>query len=81
MKWTSPQTVSAMILLLSGVILCYIAFIMSDANDVPEGALWYFGQTLIYAGGIFGIKLYADGKFIRFKKDIENKIESHAENA
>lgn len=75
MKWSSPQTVSAMALLISGVLLCYIAFFLSEDKDVPEGALWYFGQTLIYAGGIFGIKLYADGKFIRFKKDIEDKMD------
>lgn len=81
MKWSSPQTVSAMVLLASGVLLCYIAFFLSDSKDVPEGALWYFGQTLIYAGGIFGIKLYADGKFIRFKKDIEDKIGHHAQDA
>lgn len=74
MKWTSPQCVSAMVLLASGVLLCYIAYFGSDIKDVPEGALWYMGQMLVYAGGIFGIKLYADGKFVRFKQDIKDEL-------
>ena len=29
-------------------------------GDVPSGALWYFGQTMVYAATIFGFKLVVD---------------------
>lgn len=51
---------SALVTLASGIIICFIALFMSDDNDVPNGALWYFGQTLVYAATICGFKLMID---------------------
>lgn len=50
---------SAVVTLLSGIVMCFIAFFMSENPDVPSGALWYFGQTIVYAATIFGFKLAA----------------------
>jgi hypothetical protein len=51
---------TAVTTLLSGIFLCYVAFFRSKDGDVPDGALWYFGQTLVYAATIFGFKLAVD---------------------
>lgn len=51
---------TAVTTLLSGIVLCYIAFLRSKDGDVPDGALWYFGQTLVYAATIFGFQLAVD---------------------
>lgn len=54
------QYVTAVVTLASGVVMCFIAYFNSKNQDVPSGALWYFGQTMVYAATIFGFKLAAD---------------------
>lgn len=54
------QYTTAVATLMSGVVMCFVAFFGSGQRDVPSGALWYFGQTLVYAATIFGFKLAAD---------------------
>ncbi len=48
---------TAVLMLVSGIILCYIAFFSSENKDVPDGTLWYLGQTIVYAATIFGFKI------------------------
>ncbi len=54
------QYMTAVVTLASGIIMCYMAYFMSDSQDIPSGALWYFGQTMVYAATIFGFKLAID---------------------
>lgn len=54
------QYTTAVLTLISGIVMCYIAFFKSGDGDVPNGALWYFGQTMVYAATIFGFKLAVD---------------------
>ncbi len=59
---------SAIITLASGIILCFLAFFRSGDADVPNGTLWYFGQTIVYAATIFGFKLAAENTLEKLKK-------------
>lgn len=68
MKWTSPQTVSALGSLLLGFTLIYLDFFMAEGNEVHDSTLWVLGQAFIYAGSIFGIKGYVDGRLNNFNK-------------
>jgi len=54
------QYATAVVTLASGIVMCYVAFFKSGSTDVPSGALWYFGQTMVYAATIFGFKLAVD---------------------
>ena len=56
------QIYSALCMLLSGVILSYMGFFIPPIGEISDSVLWYFGQTLIYAGSIFGIKGYVDSR-------------------
>lgn len=47
---------TAVVLLLTGVILTCCSFFMQ--GDIVEGVLWYAGQTMVYAGSIFGVGMY-----------------------
>ena len=29
-------------------------------GEISDSVLWYFAQTLIYAGSVFGLKAYVD---------------------
>lgn len=53
---------SACFMLLSGVVLCFLAFFLNVSEHVQDNALWYSGQTMVYAGSVFGLKAYVDGK-------------------
>lgn len=53
---------SAILMLLSGIVMCFLAFFMEVGEHVADNALWYMGEALIYASGIFGIKEYVDMK-------------------
>lgn len=68
MKWTSPQTVSALASLFLGFTLIYLDFFMTEGNEVHDSTLWVLGQAFIYAGSIFGLKGYVDGRLGNFNK-------------
>lgn len=70
MKKVSIQAWTAVVLLLSGVVLSFLGFYASPLGEISNSVLWYFSQTLIYAGSIFGVSTYVRGKF----KDIETEI-------
>lgn len=49
-----------MLLLVSGVVLSFIGFFTEPKGEISDSVLWYFAQTLIYAGSVMGIKSYVD---------------------
>ncbi|MBQ5826997.1 MAG: hypothetical protein IIW46_05960 [Bacteroidaceae bacterium] len=62
------QTLSACALLASGVALSVAGFCVSPIGEISDSVLWYFAQTLIYAGSIFGVSSYINVKFEEYKK-------------
>lgn len=55
-------------LVASGVVLSFISFFLSKEHVIDDSVLWYFAQTLIYAGSVFGLKNYVDYKMKLPKK-------------
>ncbi len=45
-------------MLLFGITLTAIGFDLDPAGEVSDSVLWILGQSLIYAGGIFGVAAY-----------------------
>lgn len=62
------QTLSALALLFSGVALSVAGFCTAPRGEISESVLWYFAQTLIYAGSVFGVSSYIDIKFDELRK-------------
>ena len=54
----SIAVVSACVMLIFGITLTAIGFAIEPTGDVSDSVLWVLGQSLIYAGGIFGIATY-----------------------
>ena len=52
------RTLSAYICLLSGVGLCTASFALNEAHVIDTSVLFYFGECLLYAGGIFNVRLF-----------------------
>ena len=61
---------SALITLVSGMILSFLSFFLSNIHHIDDSVLWYFAQTLMYAGSCFGIGAYIQ----RFKSEVSEKI-------
>ena len=61
---------SALITLVSGMVLSFLSFFLSNIHHIDNSVLWYFAQTLMYAGSCFGIGAYIQ----RFKSEVSEKI-------
>lgn len=59
---------SACVTLASGILLSFLSFFLSTEHSIHDSVLWYFAQTLIYAGSAFGISAYIHGKLNEFSQ-------------
>lgn len=64
---------SAVVVLIFAIVLVYISYFTSKTQDVTDNVLWYFAQSLMYAGSIFGVAIAIDAKF----EKIKNKFLNH----
>ena len=69
------SVITAVVLLTSGIVLSFLSFFLSVDNVIDDSVLWYFAQTLIYSGSIFGVKEYID---YRMKTDLWVKLRDAA---
>lgn len=60
---------SALTTLASGIVLSFLSFFLSSYR-IDSSVLWYFAQTLMYAGSCFGIGAY----IAKFKNEVDEKI-------
>lgn len=60
---------SAVGTLLSGIVLSFLSFFLTH-YEIHSSVLWYFAQTLMYAGSCFGIGAYIS----KFRSEINEKI-------
>ena len=51
-------TASAYLMLGSGVALSAMGFYVEPVGEISDSVLWLLGQTLLYAGSIFGVTVY-----------------------
>lgn len=64
------QVGSAVGMLVAGMSLTIAGFIVPPLGDISDSVLWVLGQCLIYAGSIFGVGYYVDGKFGDLRKEM-----------
>lgn len=75
MKKETQNTImvcSAVGMLFVGVSLNIAGFIVPPTGEISNSVLWVLAQSLIYAGSVFGVKSYIDGKV----DDVKRKINS-----
>jgi hypothetical protein len=66
------QVYTAIAMLASGVALSVAGFMVPPKGEIHDSVLWYFAQTLIYAGSIFGISIYANARVDKFMDRVKN---------
>ena len=52
------ERISAFILLIFGAIMCAISLFLPPQGEIDASVLMLFGQILVYAGSVFGVKVY-----------------------
>lgn len=68
------QYMTAIILVLSGVVLAFFSFFLYE--DVKDGVLWYLAQALCFAGAVFGLQIYIRSKVGEAASDIFQRLQS-----
>ena len=72
---------SAVAMIASGIVLAFLSFIM--LHWVPSSVLGFVGEAVGFAGGVFGLGVFAHTKGAELDKrfqQLEQKINSHARN-
>ena len=65
----NTMIIAALTTLASGIVLSFLSFFLSSYH-IDNSVLWYFAQTLMYAGSCFGIGAY----ITKFKSEVDEKI-------
>ena len=69
----SIAVISACVMLIFGITLTAIGFALNPAGEVSDSVLWILGQSLIYAGGIFGVAAYTKNMVDRRREHQEQQ--------
>lgn len=72
----SVQIFSAIGMLIAGTGLSIAGFFTPPVGEIHDSVLWFFAQCLIYAGSIFGVGIYINGKFKHLQDKLLNKEET-----
>lgn len=67
-KVPTAQEWSAFLVLLAGIVVAFIAVLTEPVGELSESSLWLFAQCLVYAGSIFGVKVYIEKEVARLAK-------------
>lgn len=68
------QYSTAIFTLLTGIVMCFISFFLNE-YDIENSVLMYFGETLIFCAGVFGVNLYINDKIMQTEQRIDKKIQ------
>ncbi|WAX09895.1 hypothetical protein BT681P3_00012 [Bacteroides phage BT681P3] len=67
------QVWTAVGMLIAGVTMSFTGFFVEPLGIIHDSVLWFFAQCLIYAGSIFGVYIYVNGRVRNVLKDFMNK--------
>ena len=54
------QTVTAIVVLTTGVVLSYIDYFAPPMGQIEDSVLAYLAHTMMFAGSSLGVKTYVD---------------------
>lgn len=67
--------VCAVCMIVFGCAMCVASFCLSQNHSVDDSVLWILGQSLLFAGSIFGVGLYVNARveseFFKIKRQHE----------
>ena len=63
------ERTSAILLLAFGAVMCAISLALPPTGEIDGSVLMLFGQILVYASSVFGVRIYI--------KDLMNQHKTH----
>lgn len=67
------QAWTAVGMLIAGVSLSVAGFLVEPLGIIHDSVLWFFAQCLVYAGSIFGVYIYVNGRVHNALKDFTER--------
>ncbi len=67
---STAQTVSAFLMLLSGVALNVASFAVPPVGELSNSVMTYMGEALIYAASVFGLTVYVNSCMARLERRV-----------
>ena len=67
------QVWTAVGMLITGVAMSFIGFFVEPLGIIHDSVLWFFAQCLVYAGSIFGVYIYVNGRVHNALKDFTER--------
>lgn len=67
------QVWTAVGMLIAGVSLSFAGFLVEPLGIIHDSVLWFFAQCLVYAGSIFGVYIYVNGRVHNALKDFTER--------
>lgn len=67
------QVWTAVGMLTAGVGLSVAGFLVEPLGIIHDSVLWFFAQCLVYAGSIFGVYIYVNGRVQNALKDFTER--------
>ena len=71
---------SAVFMIVVGVALNIAGFVVPPTGEISDSVLWVLAQALIYAGSVFGVKSYIDGRVDDVKRKLIKRGGSNEED-
>jgi len=65
----------AIILIISGIVMAFCCFFMTEDHDITDGVLFWTAQTFVTGGSLLGIGVWVKGKFGEMNNYIHNKLD------
>lgn len=70
---------SAVAMLGFGMALTVAGFVVPPVGQVHDSVLWILGQSLLYAGSMFGVAMYTKHKLDEISNDINTRFGKYTE--
>lgn len=67
--------IMAIILIVSGIIMAFCCFFMTEDHNITDGVLFYTAQTFVTGGSLLGIGVWVKGKFGEMNNYIHDKLD------
>ena len=67
---STAQTVSAFLMLLSGVALNVASFAVPPVGELSNSVMTYMGEALIYSASVFGLTVYVNSCMARLERRV-----------
>lgn len=73
-KKENIQYTTAIIFLITGIILCFLSFFLNE-YEVDRGSLWYLGQSVAFCAAVFGINLLVKNEMLKVEERLNRKVD------